>query len=50
MCSEQSCTSFYIVAIQNTLNLSLNPDIVCTEDVEVTLMVSINQSISCPGA
>ena len=33
------CTSFYIVAIQNILNLSLNPDIVCIEHVEVNLMV-----------
>ena len=32
------CTSFYIaVFIQNTLNLSLNPDTVCTERVEINL-------------
>ena len=29
----------YIVAIQNTLNLSLNPGIVCIEHAEVNLMV-----------
>ena len=33
------CKSFYIVAIQNTSNLSLNLDTVCTERVEVNLRV-----------
>ena len=33
------CTSFCIMAIQNTLNLYLNPDTVCTEHVEVNLRV-----------
>ena len=33
------CTSFYIVAIQNTSNLSLNLDTVCKERVEVNLRV-----------
>ena len=32
------CKTFCIVVIQNTLNLSLNPDIVCTELIEVNLM------------
>ena len=33
------CTSFYIVATQNTSNLSLNLDTVCTERIEVNLRV-----------
>ena len=38
------CTSFYITVIKITFTLSLNPDIVCIEFVEVDLMASCPRS------